>query len=150
MEMKTFTIDNKGNRWMWSCGWWHVNKHGERINQRRPLGHLEFRRNVTLLNPAIRKDREVLHGMDKPGQPWRRHLDRELMHHDLFGSCYMLASDGCHAVVEVLGEHKYVCFENLSEPIGVPLAPRASTPKSKETKEKKVKVNQLLSKYLNI
>ena len=85
--------------------------------------------------------------MDKPGRAWRRHVHRDLMHHDQFGSCYLLASDGCHAVIEVLGEHKYVCFENLSEPIGVPLPPRATTPKTKEAKEKKVKVNQLLAKY---
>ena len=149
MKVKTFTIDTKGNRWTWNCGWWLVDKNGKpKRTQRKPLGHVEFARNITILDPSDKKQREVLHGMDKPGRFWRRRVNRELMHHDLFGSCYVLASDGCHAVIEVLGEHKYVCFENLSEPIGVPLAPRAkATPKAKETTAKKVKVNQLLAKY---
>lgn len=113
----------------------------------KPLGHLAFRRAVTIANPAVKKDREVLHGMDKPGRFWRRHVTRHIMNHDQFGSVAVLATDGCHAVVEVLGEHKYVCFENLSEPAGIPLPPRVNREVKPRETATKVKVSQLLAKY---
>ena len=168
-KRNTFTIDTKGNRWVWNCGWYIVDKHGEPLKTRQrparkfytfysqhcsnkcvmtetkqrpdsrqqPMGRAEFERVVTLLDPSDKAQREILHGMDKPGQYWRRHVFRELMHHSLFGSCYMLASDGCHAIVEVLGEHKKVCFENLSEPIGVPLPKREKKAPAKKKAVKK-------------
>jgi hypothetical protein len=142
------TIDTKGNRWVWNCGWWHVDKHGKPLNQVRPLGHAQFRRAVTILKAGTPKAKEVLHGMDRPGRAWRRFVERDSWVHELFGSCYLLASDGCHAVIETLdGEHKYVCFENLSENTGIALPPRGGKDKPATEKRKKV-VSSLLAKYM--
>lgn len=154
--MKTYTIDSKGNRWVWNCGWYIVDKNGvSKRTQRKPLSHAEFKRCVTILNPGIKAQREVLHAMDRPGRAWRRFVDRDSWEHNEFGKVYLLASDGCHAVVETVdGEHVKVCFENLSEPKGVPLPPRIAKPKSERKKvavtETGLKITDMVSRYLSL
>jgi len=145
-----FLIDSKGNRWKWNCGWWHVNTKGKAQNQTRALGHLEFKRNIKLLDPEDPKQREVLHGMDRPNRHWRRMTARELYVHDLFGNVYLLASDGCHAVVEtMLGEREYVCFENLTEYTGIALPKRGAAAKESTAKAKRQsQVLELVNKYM--
>ena len=182
---RAFVIDAKGNRWVWNCGWFIVDKNGRPLPTRakrrvrfihyyekpvtwaqgiaecsssiskqrpdirqQPMSHLEFRKNVTILKANTPKAKEVLHGMDKPGRAWRRFVDRDSWTHDLFGSCYLLATDGCHAVIETVdGDHEYVCFENLSENLGVPLPPRGAKAKPTTKKREKV-VSSLLAKYM--
>lgn len=118
--------------------------------RQQPMSHAEFRRNITILDPTDKKQREVLHGMDRPGRAWRRYVHREVMDHELFGSVYLLASDGCHAVIETQdGAHEYVCFENLSEKVGVPLPPRGKVEQERKTTEKRKEVvASLISKYM--
>lgn len=123
----------------------------QRPDQRQqPLSHTQFRKAVKLLDPTDRKQREVLHGLDRPGRAWRRYVHREVMSHNLFGSVYLLASDGCHAIIETQdGDHEKVCFENLSEKIGVPLSPRSKAVKDAVSNEKKkAVVNSLIAKYM--
>lgn len=143
------TIDSKGNLWKWKCGWWRVDINGDILGNRPPLSHAIFRRNVKILDPKDKAQKEVLHAMDKPGRHWRRMITKELYSHELFGNCYLLASDGCHAIIETVdGDHEKVCFENLSEHIGVRPPPRPSDKAATSTKEKKAKVvESLFAKY---
>ena len=118
------------------------------------MGHLEFRRAIQLLDPADRKSRPVLHAMDRPGRPWRRLIGRVVYEHQLFGNVILLATDGCHAVVETVdGEREKVCFENLTEYVGVPVHPKLikpaeeKKPKVREEKRKQ-EVNSILAKLI--
>lgn len=148
---RALVIDARGNKWVWDCGWLLCTNDGERKNNFKPLTHAVFRKSIELLDPGIPKHREVLHGMDRPGRAWRRFLNKEIMTHDQFGSVYVLASDGCHAVVEIHdGTHKDVCVENLSEHVGVPLPTRRGTHKAKTEHLDKAKVNNLANKYMNL
>jgi hypothetical protein len=146
-------IDIHSNRWQWNCGWFRVDKDGVPIEPHKArTGHLAFRKHIKLPKPKDKATREVLHGMDRPGRAWRRLLGGDLYTHSQFGNCYMLATDGCHAVIEtVVGDREYVCFENLTEYTGVALPPRPSLAKEKVKRERatqeKAKVSVLLAKY---
>jgi hypothetical protein len=159
MKAQTFTIDKDGRRWVWNCGWVMVDGKGRRTQpNKKPLGHATFRKHFPALDLGNKAQREVLHGMDKPGRMWRRCLNRTHWVHSEYGACYLLATDGCHAVIELpnSSEHKHVCFENLSEPVTITLPPRYTESKTKKTKTKREageltpSASALLNKYLNL
>jgi hypothetical protein len=149
---RAFAIDTNGARWAWNCGWRVVDLKGDPVRtQRTPLGHLAFRRAVTLVNPRNPAHREVLHGLDRPGRYWRRFLDSSAYDHPLFGSVYLLASDGCHAVIAIHdGTHKYVCFENLTERKPAPELRRPGEAKQRTVTRQQAAVTDMVAKLLNL
>lgn len=123
--------------------------------RQQPLGHAEFRKAVKLVDPLVDTHREVLMGVDRPTREWRRVTSGQIWEHELFGHVKLLATDGCHAVVEdVDGMRIDVCFENLCEFKGVEMPHRYSETKQRNQTKRREKmladVDSLVAKLKNL
>tara|TARA_R110000868_G_scaffold104308_2_gene287314 strand:+ start:5751 stop:6296 length:546 start_codon:yes stop_codon:yes gene_type:complete len=145
LRRQGLAIAKNGSVWHWNNGWYvmerkkHSKTYTPKASQASPLGHARFRSAVQLLIKSNREERQVLLGVEKPGQPWRRIVDGGLYEHFLYGNVRILATDGMHAVVEETdGMVLTVMFDNLTE--------QKPMPELKRTKEKTVEKKEKTSK----